>query len=75
MRQRYDAMFEHCPILKLWGLSVLGTSGRMYLGDTLFGDLSPPLKDRPSIHHVLPSTLLENCWPVDQGIRLDAMCC
>lgn len=33
MRDRYVLMLEDCPVPRLWGLSLLGTSARVYCGD------------------------------------------
>ena len=41
MRQRYDQMLRNCPIHRLYGLSLLGTSLRVYCGDKVTGELTP----------------------------------
>ena len=33
MRDRYGLMLDNCPTPSLWGLSVLGTSARVYCGN------------------------------------------
>ena len=65
MRQRYDAMLADCPIPRLWGLSLLGTSLRVYSGDVHSGALQPEFEDRPSHSHTLPRDFLAGSWSMD----------
>lgn len=42
IRDRYALMLNDCPLPRLWGLSVLGTSMRVYCGDTQTLEVDPP---------------------------------
>lgn len=53
MRDRYALILDDCPGSRLWGLSVLGTSSRVYWGDKLTYEVNPPAIPRPE-----PSTRL-----------------
>ncbi|KAF5312080.1 hypothetical protein D9619_002545 [Psilocybe cf. subviscida] len=65
MRQRYEAMVGECPLPRLWGLSLLGTSLRVYCSDVATGDIKPAIEGRPSPGRALPSDFLEGAWDVD----------
>lgn len=65
MRQQYDQMLLNCPIPRLYGLSLLGTSLRIYRGDKVTGVVAPDFVDRPSAHRVLPPDFLEGEWDLD----------
>ncbi|KAF9501146.1 hypothetical protein BDN71DRAFT_1439408 [Pleurotus eryngii] len=65
MRQRYDSMLNDCPLPHLWGLSLLGTSLRVYCGDVASGDVEPVFEDRPSPGRILPRNFLEGVWNID----------
>ena len=65
MRQRYDAMLADCPIPRLWGLSLLGTSLRVYCGDVYTGAVQPEFEDRLSHSHTLPRDFLAGSWSMD----------
>ncbi|KAM6503781.1 hypothetical protein JOM56_000724 [Amanita muscaria] len=58
MRQRYDAMLHNCPLPRLWGLSLLGTSLCVYAGDVATGELEPVFIDRPSLAVSFPAIFL-----------------
>jgi hypothetical protein len=62
IRKRYDQLMFNCPIPRLYGLSVLGTSLRVYCGDKATEQLTPDFVDRPN---VLPSNFLEGEWGLD----------
>lgn len=50
MRERYALMLDECPLPRLWGLSLMGTSMRVYCGesgDTQSFDMTPPAIPRP----------------------------
>ncbi|KZP29209.1 hypothetical protein FIBSPDRAFT_946859 [Athelia psychrophila] len=47
MRDRYALMLDDCPIPRLWGLSVLGTSFRAYCGDRESYEIDPQAVPRP----------------------------
>lgn len=63
MHQRYESMLFDSPIPRLWGLSLLGTSLRVYCGETASGDVTPAFSDRPT--RVLPRNFLEGAWNID----------
>ncbi|KAF8811370.1 hypothetical protein BYT27DRAFT_6464062 [Phlegmacium glaucopus] len=65
MRQRCDAMLADCPIPRLWGLSLLGTSLRVYCGHVESGDVEPGFEDRPSHSRTLPHNFLAGSWSMD----------
>jgi len=66
MHDRYDLMLEVCPTPRLWGLSVLGTSMRIYAGDTRSFDVTPPRSQRPRPQsRVLPANFLAGQWNLD----------
>lgn len=65
MRSRYALMLEECPLPRLWGLSLLGTSARVYCGDTTSLDVQPPAIVRPHESRVLPATFLAGEWAID----------
>ncbi|KAF8337875.1 uncharacterized protein EI90DRAFT_3040887 [Cantharellus anzutake] len=62
IRQRYDELLRHCPIPRLYGLSLLGTSLRIYCGHRDTGNITPRFVDRPC---VLPPDFLEGGWDLD----------
>ncbi|KZP31388.1 hypothetical protein FIBSPDRAFT_849882 [Athelia psychrophila] len=65
MRQRYDSLLAGCPLPRMWGLSLLGTSLRVYRGDAVTGGLEPLFEDRPSRSRTLPRNFLEGAWNID----------
>ncbi|KAK2467505.1 hypothetical protein APHAL10511_000360 [Amanita phalloides] len=65
IRQRYDSMLPDCPIPRFWGLSLLGTSLRVYCGDIATNNVTPAFEDRPSPGRVLPRNFLEGAWNID----------
>jgi hypothetical protein len=65
MRSRYALMLDECPLPRLWGLSLLGTSARVYCGDTTSFDVHPPAIVRPHQSCVLPTTFLAGEWAID----------
>jgi len=69
MRQRLCEMRGDCPTPRLWGLSLLGTSLRVY---NIYFDvatqntmITPTFKARPSRSHALNHDFLEDGWNVD----------
>ena len=62
IRRRYDAMFADCPLPRLWGLSLLGTSLRVYCGTVATRTVEPAFVPRP-----LPPDFLEGpgAWNID----------
>ncbi|KAF8232077.1 hypothetical protein L208DRAFT_1436812 [Tricholoma matsutake] len=65
MRQRYDQMLPNCPIPRLYGLSLLGTSLRVYCGDKVTGEVTPHFVGRPNENRILPPDFLEGQWDLD----------
>ncbi|KAI9567858.1 hypothetical protein HD554DRAFT_2039258 [Boletus coccyginus] len=65
IRQQYDQMLFNCPIPRLYGLSLLGTSLRIYCGDRDTGEVTPDFVGRPHEHRALPPHFLEGEWDLD----------
>jgi len=65
MRQRYDQMLPNCPIPHLYGLSLLGTSLRVYCGNTDTGEVTPHFVARPNADRILPFDFLKGQWDLD----------
>ncbi|KAI0290614.1 hypothetical protein BC826DRAFT_534701 [Russula brevipes] len=67
MRQRFDQMLHQCAIPRLYGLSLLGTSLRVYYGDKVTGVITPEFVERPDVRRVLPLApdFLEGQWGLD----------
>ena len=63
MHQEYNTMLADCPLPPLWGLSLLGTSLRVYTGDVATGKMEPAFTDCPS--STPPHDLLEGAWNID----------
>lgn len=59
IRRRYDAMLGDCPLPRLWGLSLLGTSLRVYCGTVATETIEPDFVPRPSPSRILPRDFLE----------------
>ena len=69
IRDRYDEMTGNCPLPRLWGLSLLGTSLRVYCATVTTGAIEPDPEPCPSPS---PSTesrgfrdLLRGAWDID----------
>ena len=63
MHDWYDLILEVCPMPRLWGLSVLGTSMRIYAGDTRSFNVTPLHSQCPRPQsHVLPVNFLAGQW-------------
>ena len=65
MRQRFDEMLPNCAIPRLYGLSLLGTSLRVYCGDKVTGEVTPHFVGRPDVDRILPPDFLEGLWDLD----------
>ena len=63
--QRYDQMLHECPTPRLYGLSLFGTSLRVYCGDKVTGKVTPDFVGRPNVNRSLPSDFLEGQWNLD----------
>ena len=61
MRRLYDSIVE-CPLPRLYGLSLLGTSLRIYVRDTSTGEIKPT---NGPITGGLPHNFLEGAWDID----------
>ncbi|KAF8480451.1 hypothetical protein DFH94DRAFT_845041 [Russula ochroleuca] len=75
MRRRYNEILYECPIPRLYGLSLLGTSLRVYCTDKATskitppfvhdpGKIAPPFEHRPGVD-ILPSNYLQGQWDLD----------
>jgi hypothetical protein len=64
MRGRYDFIVDDCPTPRLWGLSLLGTSMRVYCANKTTNRITPPYIPRDS-DRVLASSFLAGEWDVD----------
>ncbi|KAF8305800.1 uncharacterized protein EI90DRAFT_2986909 [Cantharellus anzutake] len=75
MRTRFFALLYDCPMPRLWGLSFLGTSVRIYVGDKVTHKITPPPPpvSPPYDLYVPPPDLLGEEWKTDvlseQGFR------
>ncbi|KAJ3566567.1 hypothetical protein NP233_g6920 [Leucocoprinus birnbaumii] len=47
MRDHFALVLDECPDPRLWGLSFLGTSMRIYCGDKMTHDITPPVDPHP----------------------------
>ena len=65
MRKRFDQMLPNCPIPRLYGLSLLGTSLRVYCGDKATGGVTPLFVGRSDMNRILPPDFLEGKWNLD----------
>jgi hypothetical protein len=65
IRQQYNQLLFHCPIPRLYGLSLLGTSLRVYCGDKVTGKITPDFVNHPSVDCVLPCNYLGGEWDLD----------
>ena len=65
MRERLSLLLDECPLPRLWGLSLLGTSPRFYCADGVSYDVFPHALDRPDQSRVLSPTFLAGEWGTD----------
>ena len=65
MRQLYDQTLYNCAIPRLYGLSLLGTSLRVYCADKVTGDITPHFIGHSDVNHILPRDFLEGQWDLD----------
>lgn len=63
MRARYDDLLYDCPLPLLYGLSLIGTNMRVYIGDAATMTLNPP-RVETSPNRVLDRKYLEDAWNV-----------
>jgi len=65
LRRRYEIMLHTCPLPRLWGLNLLGTSARIYQGDVATRTITPPYQARPCEDYILPREFLKGEWDLD----------
>lgn len=65
MRKEFDHLMVDCPIPRLYGLSLLGQSLRVYRGTKDTGMLEPPPTPRPDRSHALEPSFLADQWNLD----------
>ena len=65
MRHQFDFMLDDCPLPRLWGLSLLGTSLRVYCGEVITHFVDPVLEGLPDHTFSIPPDTLEGAWDVD----------
>ena len=65
IRQRFQAMLPYCPLPRLYGLSVIGTSLRVYVGDVATGTVEPGFANWPGSARNVPPDFLEDGWNMD----------
>jgi hypothetical protein len=65
MRQRFEQMLPNCAIPRMYGLSLLGTSLRVYCGDTVTREVTPHFVGRPDVDRILRPDFLEGQWDLD----------
>jgi len=65
MRQWVKAVLPDCRLPRVYGLSLLGTSLRVYVGNVATGEIEPALATCPSSGRNLPNDFLEGAWNVD----------
>ena len=65
IRHRFEQMLHDCSIPRLYGLSLLGTSLRVYCGEKDTGTITPRFVDRPDVDRTLPRDFLEGQWDID----------
>ena len=64
MRRWFDQIHYSCPIPRLYGLSLLGTSLRVYCTDKATDRITPPFVRNPGVD-VMPSDFLQGQWSLD----------
>ncbi|KAF9477780.1 hypothetical protein BDN70DRAFT_861334 [Pholiota conissans] len=64
LRRWYDFLSEDCVHPRLWGLSLLGTSVRVYSANTATGYIEPPYKGRTREGYIIKEFLKEE-WNMD----------
>ncbi|KAI1795417.1 hypothetical protein LXA43DRAFT_858655, partial [Ganoderma leucocontextum] len=68
MRELYEEKLAKCPLPRLWGLSLLGTSMRVYCGDPTLHTINPPVDSSvipPCPDRALPPSFLAGEWDLD----------
>jgi hypothetical protein len=62
MRQLFDSVHAECPLPRLYGLSLLGTSLRVYVHDAITGEIKPA---KVPITGCVPDDFLKGSWDID----------
>ena len=65
MRRRYNDLLDQCPIPDLYGLSLLGTSLRIYRGNVATREIEPAYQGHTDTNRILPRNFLEGLWDID----------
>ena len=65
MHQWVNAVLPDCRLPSVYGLSLLGTSLRVYVGNVATGKVEPALATCPSSGRNLPNDFLEGAWNID----------
>ena len=65
MRQWFNAVLPDCRLPRVYGLSLLGTSLRVYVGNVATGEVEPAFATCPSPDRTLPHDFLEGAWNID----------
>ena len=65
LRRRYEIILHTCPLPRFWGLSLLGTSARIYHGDVAARTITPRYQARPCEDYILPRESLKGEWDLD----------
>jgi hypothetical protein len=64
MRRRFNQIRYQCPIPRLYGLSLLGTSLRVYCADKAAHKITPDFVRNPGMD-IIPSDFLQGQWNLD----------
>ncbi|KAF9474526.1 hypothetical protein BDN70DRAFT_924540 [Pholiota conissans] len=57
-----SSLLKDCPVPRLRGISILGSSMRVYYGDVATGKITPPYREPPQ---VIPPGFLEGEWNIN----------
>ena len=65
IRRRYNGMTSRCPLPRLWGLNLLGTSLRVYCTTIATRVIEPNFEPRPNPSRILPRDFLGDGWDIN----------
>lgn len=65
MRRWFNAVLPDCRLPRVYGLSLLGTSLRVYVCNVATSEVEPAFATRPSLGHTLPHDFLGGAWDLD----------
>jgi hypothetical protein len=65
IRARFETMLGDCPLPRLYGISVLGTSLRVYVANTATREITPAFSDWPNSVRNVPPNFLQGGWDTD----------